>query len=129
MPNTLRVFISIEWRRFARNVTGDLSVETTRDVESGYSRFGRAVNFNPVASRKQQRFGAPGVSQEIIDPGVAAKALESFDVRVVMTKPDAKKIHGAWVWAVKVIPQRRVRAALKPMTQRAATRLGANQCK
>src|SRR5438132_949406 len=50
-------------------------------------------------------------------------------VRVVMTETDAEQIHGVCVWAVKVMPQRRVSAALKPMMQSAATRFGANQCK
>src|SRR5207245_9918215 len=44
----------------------------------------------------------------------------------VMTEADAEKIHGTeCVCAENVIPQRRVKAALNPIMQSAATRFGA----
>src|SRR5438132_3240526 len=102
------------------------SGKAARDLLGRDKIRGRGVNFDAITRAQQQRLSATGLSQNAISLRVSAETFERFDVRRMMAKSDAEKIHGVCVCAVKVIPQRSVNAALKPMMQSAATRFGAN---
>src|SRR5215471_12887696 len=129
MTNTVSVFVAIKRRRFGRHVLVDLAIETARDVERRDPRFGRTINFHAIAGRKDDRFRAAEVAQQTLHFHIAAEMFERFDVGQMMTESNAEQIHGACDWALKVIPQSRVSAALNPIMQSAATRFGANQRK
>jgi len=105
------------------------SGQTTRNVFGRNKIFGCSINFHAIAGAEQQRLIAPAASHNAIGLGVAGEILSHFHICVVMTETEAEQVHGVCVWAVNVIPQRRVNAALKPIMQSAATRFGANQRK
>ena len=101
--------------------------EATGDIQRRYACFRCAVNFHPIASRQHQRLHAAGMAQHTIRFGVSGETFAHLDVSIVMAQADAENIHGVCIWAVKVIPQRRVSAALNPTMQSAATRFGVNR--
>ena len=101
-------------------------VYVPRAHQAGLVQGPREVEFDAIASAEQQYLGATAASQHAIGLGMAGEIFARFHVRIVMAQSDAEQIHGVCIWAVKVIPQRSVNAALNPMMQSAATRFGAN---
>ena len=129
MPHAIGCFVAIEIFDVPFHSHSVCSGEAARNMVRRNEILGSAVNFHAIAGAEQQRLVATAAAQNAVGLGVAGETLPCFQVRIVMTEPDAKQIHGVCVWAVNVIPQRRVSAALNPMMQSAATRFGANQRK
>src|SRR5438067_12517191 len=127
MLRTFFAFVAIKWRRETMGTVG--AYETAGDLVGRHSLLGCSINFDAIAGAEHQRLVATALPKRAVGLDVAGKAFARLDVRVVMTETNAEQIHGVCVWAVKVMPQRRVNAALKPMMQSAATRFGANQSK
>ena len=132
MLYALRAFVPIKWRHFTvaevsdrRSIFG-LAHQAPGNLIRRDPFLGCAINFHSIACGEQLGFSAPRISQNTVGLGVAAKTLARFHVGRVMTQSNTEKIHGMEdICAAKVIPQRSVKAALKPTMHRAATRFGA----
>src|ERR1700736_1192804 len=129
MSHAIARFVAIERFKMSIDFNRVRPGETTCDLFGGHETLRRGINFDAIAGTEHQRLIATAIPQRALGLDTAGKVFARLDVRVVMTETDAEQIHGVCVWAVNVMPQRRVNAALKPMMQSAATRFGANQCK
>src|SRR6266853_355656 len=115
MPHAIDGFVAIKCFNVTIEFGRVCSGKTTRNLVGRNEIFRRSINFHAITGAEQQRLVATAVSQYATGFGVAGEILTRFHVGIVMAETDAKQIHGTCVWAVKVIPQRRVNAALKPM--------------